>query len=989
MTPKTSEIVLRGVRQNNLKGFDLAIPKNQLIVVTGLSGSGKSSLAFETLFAEGQRRYVETFTPYARQFFDRMDKPAVDQVTGIPPAVAIEQTNNVRSSRSTVGTMTEICDYMKAAWPYLSRLFCPECGRETKASSPSSTWGALREPLSGANALVVFEVPITDRVSWDSARNILQSQGFIRGLLGPDTSAVPARFEHPEWGVGFDERESIRVIQDRVRIAPNQRARFVEAMEQAFQFGKGRASVWCADDSSGSYSLRERFSSQRRCEPCDRDLPVPSPALFSFNSATGACPECRGFGRVIRIDYQRAIPNTSLTLEEGAVRPWRTGVGAGSQEDLMIACAQAKIPTDKPFRELTEKQRRFVIQGDPSYGKGRKSRWPHKWYGVKGYFDWLETKVYKMHVRVQLARYRAYAPCPTCEGKRLRSEALWFRVPSPDGSSTVDLAEFYRMTVAEASKFLATIGPTKSKSKRDPLTIALSETRSRLEYLEAAGLGYLTLDRATRTLSGGETERVNLTSCLGAKLVNTLYVLDEPTVGLHPRDTDRLIQVIQALRDLGNTVVVVEHEASVMRAADQIIDVGPGHGRSGGSIVFQGPRKRLLNCRDSLTAAYLSGRESVSERQPRAIGKRAPRISVAGISKNNLTNLTATFPRSRFTVVSGVSGSGKSTLVRDGLHRAAAVALGQEWGEEGGKDVEDESELTDLPTAEESMSIRGLGAIRAVMLVDQSSLGRTPRSNPAVYVGAFESIRELFARAPEAKERGWKAGAFSFNSPQGQCERCRGMGYEKVEMQFLSDVFIRCPACDGRRYRAAMLEVSLQSGDRAWNIAEFLEATIDEGIAFLQEFDTGGRRRELALNALEAVAETGLGYLSMGQPINTLSGGECQRLKLARRLAETRRSGAGDETLYLFDEPTTGLHFHDVGALIDVFDTLVEAGHTVVVIEHNTDVIAAADWVIDMGPDAGADGGKIVYEGTPADLRSLKQNLTAAALREHSSREPN
>ena len=1159
-------IRLRGVRHNNLKNFDLDLPLHRLIVVTGLSGSGKSSLAFDTLYAEGQRRYIETFSPYARQFFDRMDKPQVDSVEGIPPAIAIEQRNTVRTTRSTVGTMTEICDHMKVLWPHLAQLHCRGCGKPVSKDSPQHVWECLVGRASsradaadqgGSSAasphqevLITFDVPLSDKLPIDESLALISKQGYQRLLLNNEIVRLDE----------FNSRTTqhatrlatLTIIQDRLKIAPAVRARFVEACEQAYHFGKGRLTIHELDSTQHATRNTQPFSNKLHCADCDLEYTAPTPALFSFNHPLGACPTCKGFGRTITIDYDLAIPDRSLSLAQGAVKPWRTGFSADCQRDLKKFCKVREVPMDVPFNELSAEHQRWIIEGDKDYGIDEDHQWPRLWYGVKGYFRWLETKSYKMHVRVLLSRYRAYTKCPTCEGARLKPEALLYLIKienrglkmesdagaqSPSSilhppSSRLTLPDFYALPVRDVLNVIDALTKSRNtqhatrKPTTDPINFALNEVRTRLAYLDEVGLGYLTLDRPTRSLSGGETERVNLTTCLGTRLVNTLYVLDEPSVGLHPRDTERLVQILEKLRDTGNTVVVVEHEASVMRAADQIVDIGPGHGATGGEVVFQGPLPDLLKSKNSLTGQYLSGRKQIEIPQRRPVilecgdlsplsagdlspsttqrATRAPHAAKRGsalpasrqsaqsgdesphskasrslriqnATRHNLNNLSVEIPLNRFVVVTGVSGSGKSTLVRDVLLPALQGKLQNQSSNpvKASEQIDDRPASDDVSASEDEKEdeddssrithhasrITGFESIRQVILVDQSALGKTPRSNPAVYIGAFDDIREVFAQSEIAKQRGLNASAFSFNSAVGQCEKCRGAGFEKIEMQFLSDIFIRCPDCNGRRYRQHILEVKISSTAvtqstqssgcssrtthhasriTSWSIADLLEATVDEVIEFLGSF-ADSKPAHRAVASLKLLQEVGLGYLRLGQPINTLSGGESQRLKLVRHLAEValecgdlsplsagdlspsnadalphaggdatmahfrtatrgavlltsqQNSQSGDKsphskvsrpTLFLFDEPTTGLHFDDVRVLLQVFQRLVDAGHSVVVIEHNLDVIKCADWVIDLGPDAGEGGGRIVVEGTPETIAACDRSHTGRALRQ-------
>ncbi len=1025
--PHPQVIRLEGVRQNNLKGFNLEIPLGKLVVVTGLSGSGKSSLAFETLYAEGQRRYIETFTPYARQFFDRMDRPAVDRIENIPPAIAIEQRNAVRSSRSTIGTMTEICDHLKVLWPHWARRQCRGCGGTVRREPPDIVWetaGAMSG--EGAERIVSFDLPLTERLPVPEQLALLGQQGFRRLLV--DGGIM--RLEDAPGRIPSACR-SITVVTDRVRIAAANRSRFIDACEQAYRYGRGQLRLHSPGE-AGRGSC-QTFSEGLHCAACDIPYAEPTPSLFSFNNPIGACPACKGFGRVISIDPDLALPDRSKTLAEGVVKPWQSGMSAECQKDMIRAARRCGIPLHVPFNSLSEAHRRWVVSGEPGYDANNPEHsWPNLWYGVEGYFRWLESKSYKMHVRVLLSRYRSYRTCADCGGRRFNPESLSFRIPSDSpGNPGLDLASFYALPVREALAWVRRFEDP-STPMTDPRAIALREVRIRLEYLEEVGLGYLTLDRPTRTLSGGETERVNLTTCLGSRLTHALFVLDEPSVGLHPRDTDRLIQILHRLRDAGNTVVVVEHEPSVIRAADEVIDIGPGHGHSGGEIVFQGPPKALTQARYSLTAAHLTGRQPMPPPRRRPVeggstgagpgsqtleeargdyrvrsasrtaaghseGITALRenpgtgamLRLEGARAHNLRDLTVEIPLNRFVCLSGVSGSGKTTLVREILFPLLQQRLAGKQGT--GSDALDEEvdgeSRDEARSALAGASLAGTGSLDAVVLVDQSPIGRTPRSNPAVYIGAFDDIRDLFAASPAARERGHSAGAFSFNSAQGHCERCRGAGFEKIEMQFLSDVFVRCPACQGRRYRDHILEVRLQrtrpaataEGLDSMSIADLLEEPVEKVLEFLGSLP-GSKASTRAMARLSVLCEVGLGYLPLGQPVNTLSGGESQRLKLARHLSESSTTPSA-HTLFLFDEPTTGLHMEDVRILLGTFQRLVDRGHTVLVIEHNLDVIRAADWIVDLGPEAGDQGGRVVVEGTPEQVARCAASHTGRFLR--------
>jgi len=957
-------IRLRGVRHNNLKNLDLDLPKGKLIVFTGLSGSGKSSLAFDTLFAEGQRRYVETFSPYVRQFFDRMDKPQVDRIDGIPPAIALGQRNTVRTTRSTIGTMTEVCDHMKQLWTHLAQCHCDHCSEPVTRDVPLAVWKRLLNSQD-AEALVTFDVPLSDKISIAESLQLISKQGYRR-IIDPTSKTkrgrLPELLRIEEAAKRLAKRKltSLTVVQDRIRLAKGSRARFLEAAGQAYQFGKGHLAVHT------EVLAQQRFSRHFHCAACDAEYRDPSPSLFSFNNPVGACLECKGFGRIISIDYRLAMPDLTKSIAGGVVKPWQTGHGVECQREMMAAAKQDGIPTDLPFNKLPKKARDWVTHGEPDYGKPGRT-WPDAWYGVAGYFRWLESKAYKMHVRVLLSRYRSYTTCPGCEGQRFKPDSLRFKLDHTGTGDWLTLSDLYRLPIRDAAGVINELADRLDLNRADALAPVLAEVRGRLDAMVRIGLGYLTLDRPTRTLSGGETQRVNLTACLGSKLVNMLYVLDEPSVGLHPRDTNRLVGLLENLRDLGNTLVVVEHETGIIRHADHVVDLGPERGERGGEIVYNGPGSRLDKCRASLTGAYLSGRKKLEPPPARTVTAHTPRLRLAKFSRNNLSDFAVDIPLGRLVCVTGVSGSGKTTLIRDGLLPALCDKLGG------------------TPADARLARLTGWRSLESVMMVDQSSLGRTPRSNPAVYIGAFDDIRKLFAASPEARAFELPAGAFSFNSAQGQCGYCRGTGFEKIEMQFLSDVFIKCPECNGRRYRDHVLEARLTpplAKHLAWNIADLLDATADEVILFLDGYPDS-RPAARAHAKLQLLSDVGLGYLRLGQPVNTLSGGESQRLKLVRSLAEahSKRTATGP-TLYLFDEPTTGLHFDDIRLLARVLHRLVDEGHSVLVVEHNLDLIRQADWVIDLGPDAGDEGGQLVAQATPPTLAKNKQSHTAKALRD-------
>ncbi|MFO7277001.1 MAG: excinuclease ABC subunit UvrA [Pseudomonadota bacterium] len=1010
-------IVVRGARQNNLKNLDLEIPLNELVVVTGVSGSGKSSLVFDTLYAEGQRRYVETFSPYARQFLDRMDKPQVDRIEGIPPAIAIDQTNPVRTSRSTVGTMTELNDHLKLLFARTATLFCRCCGKPVRRDTPESIFAdiAARAQAAGdPRLLLCFPVSVPKNFDEAEVRDLLAKQGYTRVLeaepprndANPEASAVSSgsprartrRAKKPE----APATRLLDVVQDRFRIGNAERGRVLESIETALRVGRGRVSVRVVDDSDPPRTLAVwRYSSELHCADCDLAYREPNPSLFSFNSPVGACDTCRGFGRTIGIDYGLVVPDDTRTLRGGAIRPWQTESYRECQDDLEKFAKKRGIPLDVPWRQLTPEQRHWVIEGEGDWSKG-------VWYGVRRFFDWLESRAYKMHVRVLLSRYRAYTPCTACGGARLKTEALLWRIGSRElADSVLDPAQRFRpngvqwsedtlrslpglcihdvmlLPIERASEFFRRLELPRPLDEATDLL--LGEIRARFGYLCDVGLGYLTLDRQSRTLSGGEVQRINLTTALGTSLVNTLFVLDEPSIGLHPRDMQRVISVMKRLRDAGNSLIVVEHDPQIMLEADRILDMGPGAGERGGEVVFFGSPQDIRKDRRSLTGEYLSGRRivaapaahnptsatsavsarSVEEPKGEVVAEaRANRwIELRGARQHNLKNIDVRFPLKRLVCVTGVSGSGKSTLIEDVLYPALLKAKGKP---------------TETPGAFEELI--GADRIDEVILVDQTPIGRTTRSNPASYVGAFDAIRELFAAEPAAQDRKYTAGTFSFNSGNGRCPTCAGNGFEHVEMQFLSDVYLRCPDCNGRRYRDEVLDIKREGANgRRASIADVLDMTVTEALAFFAD------AREVVAR-LTPLADVGLEYVKLGQPVPTLSGGEAQRLKLAGHLAAAA-AGASEIThrgkLFLFDEPTTGLHFEDVAKLLKAFRKLLAVGHSLIVIEHNLDVIRAADWIIDLGPEGGDRGGEIVCTGTPAEVRANPASHTGRALEEY------
>jgi excinuclease ABC subunit A len=1033
---RTDYIEIRGARQNNLKGIDIDLPLGKLTVVTGPSGSGKSSLAFETIYAEGQRRYVETFSPYMRQFLDRMDKPRVDDIRGIPPAIAIEQSNPVKTSRSTVGTMTEINDYLKLLWPRVARAFCPNCGREIRPETAQSVAEQILRDCAGKNILITFWVAVPAKTAPRAFFDFLQQQGYLRVWI--DNQIVRVDEADPKIKrLGA----RVQVIQDRIAITGENRPRLVEAIETALRFGKGKVNAIAIPESGKRKQERAKaesrvenlsgirspvseipFSTGWHCAWCDLDIRPATPGLFSFNNPLGACPECRGFGRTIAIDLNKAIPDRSLSIKQGAVRVFRGAEFGESQKDLLRACAREEIAINVPFEELPKADQDFVIEGERRSGEYTDEDYENnRWYGVRGFFRWLESKTYKMHVRVLLSRYRAYVRCPKCNGGRYQPEALNYKTSEtgkrkqeskdlaskardenlsgiryPQSEILLTLPEFQALSISDAHDFLRDLHiPAGDKTAQ----MLCDEICMRLNYLCEVGVGYLTLDRSTRTLSGGEVQRVNLTTCLGASLVNTLFVMDEPSIGLHPRDVGQLVRVMHNLRDKGNTLLVVEHEEQIIRASDNLIDLGPGRGERGGELAWNGPIEdfvgqalRLPNLgrasdapalqSRSLTADYLSGCKSIPI--PKLRRKWTSSVKIIGARQHNLKNIDVELPVGVFTCVTGVSGSGKSTLIHDVLYRNLLRTRGHSSDRQPSV-LAGTYGFAGEPGA--CKSVTDAHRIRDVMMVDQSPLARTPRSTPILYLGLFDRVRELFAAQPEAMAQGFTAGAFSFNSGNGRCERCSGTGYEKIEMQFLSDLFVRCAECEGKRYQPHVLKVQL----RGKSIHEVLQLTVSEAIQFFSQIDD--ERGAQISDGLKVLEEVGLGYLRLGQPLNTLSGGESQRLKLVRHLREAdnvQRSTSNAQSsigkaigdLFIFDEPTTGLHFDDVAMLLRLFQRLVDRGHSLVVIEHNLEVIKCADWIVDLGPEAGEEGGEVVATGTPEQIAKIDASYTGKFLRQ-------
>ena len=941
-------ILVRGARVHNLKNISVEIPHNAITVVTGVSGSGKSSLAFDTIYAEGQRRYVESLSAYARQFLERMEKPDVDEISGIAPAVAIRQKNSTRNPRSTVATATEIYDYLRLLFARCGQTFCIKCGAEVKRDNPDEIATRILELTAGRRFYVLHQFRIAGVAAGAAAGGVVSKRAAKRISAGPTTEAIRQalldlqkrgfnrlyqggrvhEFSSPETLLDVDFAKPVYVLVDRLAVNPESRARLVDSIEICYREGQGEAILEFIGDGAGNSGERMTFNERFECKNDGTLYQEPEPRLFSFNNPYGACPRCQGFGNTIDFDLNLVVPDPSKSLDEGAIEPWTKPKYRTLFQDAKKWARGRGIPTNVPWRQLTAEQRRLILEGDSE----------NEYEGVKGFFSWLERKKYKLHVRVFLSRFRGYATCPDCGGTRLRAEARAVRVA---GRS---ITEICKLTVKEARVFFATLQLSQAHLKiADKI---LEEIRTRQQFLDEVGLDYLTLERLTSTLSGGESQRIQLATSLGSHLVGALYVLDEPSIGLHPRDTQRLIEILKSLRDLGNTVLVVEHDPDTIHAADCVIDLGPGAGELGGKLLFSGTYDAMLAEHKSLTGRYLSGelRIPVPNIRHKPAGKF---LRVMGASLHNLQNLDLMIPLGTLTVVTGVSGSGKSTLVHDVLYKALAA-------KRVGGSVKEFCDRLD-----------GESNLREVIIVDQSPIGRTPRSNPATYLKAFDAIREVFADTPDAKRRGYSAGHFSFNVPGGRCETCQGDGTVTVEMQFLADVELICEECRGTRFKSGVLEVRYHGK----NVHEVLQLTVREALAFFVNVPK-------IVTKLRILNEIGLGYLRLGQSATTLSGGEAQRLKLAAHLTRTDNMAI----LYILDEPTTGLHFDDIAKLLAAFRKLLEGGASLLVIEHNLDVIKSADWLIDLGPEGGDQGGKIVATGTPEQVARNAQSHTGRYL---------
>jgi excinuclease ABC subunit A len=933
-------ISIRGARVHNLKNVSVEIPIGELTVITGVSGSGKSSLAFDTIYAEGQRRYVESLSAYARQFLERMDKPDVDEVIGICPAISIRQKNATRNPRSTVATQTEIYDYLRLLYARIGISLCGECGRQVQRDVPESIADEVSKMTEGTRFYVLFpagsgmeEAPgngskqkrrgtrsstVSHGTRIKAHLMSLMQRGFTRLYRDGQTIELQTPDSFNE-----DTFEDTFVLVDRLVVRPDVFSRLVDSVETCYREGGGRAVIETASEPHQRYTFSEGFE----CKHCDIQYATPEPRLFSFNNPFGACPTCQGFGNTIGLDLALVIPNKELSLAKGAIEPWTRPQYDWAQKELLKFCKQSSIPTDVPFRQLTREQQKTIIQGRNGFD------------GVAGFFDWLETKKYKLHVRVFLSKYRGYTLCPDCGGSRLRLEARLVHVGGRP------LSEVCAMTAAEAADFFDSLQLTPGQ-----LEVAgrlLYEIRSRLKFLLDVGLQYLTLDRLASTLSGGEAQRIQLATNLGSALVGALYVLDEPSIGLHARDNNRLIRILENLRDIGNTVLVVEHEPTMISAANKIIDIGPGAGELGGEVVFSGTPQQMNDSGQSLTARYMRGELEIKRPKTRRTPT-ARKLQIRGAAEHNLKRIDLDIPLGMTVCITGVSGSGKSTLVHDILYAGIKKQRGEWTGYVGS-----------------CAKLEGGRLIDDVVLVDQSPIGRTPRSNPVTYIKVYDAIRDLFASTREAQARGFDASHFSFNVPGGRCERCEGNGVEIKEMQFLADVELVCEECKGMRFKQALLDVRYKGR----SIHDVLNMTVREALLFFASTNRIASR-------LRVLDDVGLGYLRLGQSATTLSGGEAQRVKLASYLSKR----SSERTLYIFDEPTTGLHFDDINRLLTAFKHLLDAGGSIIIIEHNLDVIKSADWIIDLGPEGGDEGGYVVAEGPPEVIAECEPSYTGQFL---------
>ena len=941
--PADAAIRLRGVRVHNLKDVDLDIPRKRLVVLCGLSGSGKSSLAFDTLYAEGQRRYIETFSAYTRQFLQQLDKPDADRIDGIPAAMAVARQNPTRSSRSTVGTTTETLDYLRLLYAKIGHVVCSDCNVEVRRQSPQRIAEQLAELPDGTRFLLAFSLQTVPEGDNEALLAALRDDGFVRAVAGGSTWSLEEESDELCSIIQASQpADELLVVVDRLTAGRTEERRLVESVELALAKGEGVCtalvrgeSVRMGEQTGQPVELDEerwsefRFSTQLTCDRCGRDFAEPEPRLFSFNSPLGACPECEGFGNIMDVDMELVVPDPQKSLREGAIAPWNTPAYEHELEELLALAGDYDLPVDVPFAELQPEHLQLIEEGVPQREFG----------GLRGFFAWLERRKYKMHIRVFLSRWRSYRRCEACRGTRLRPDALARRIAGQT------IADICRLKVRDARALFADL--ELSDWEQAVGRMMLDQVQARLGFLEAVGLGYLTLERMVRTLSGGEAQRVALTTALGSSLVNMLYVLDEPSIGLHPQDTDRLIQSLFRLRDRGNSVVVVEHDEAILQAADQLIEIGPGAGDRGGKVVFQGTPDEIAAETQSVTGDYFAGRRAIRPPERRRQPNRGW-IRLAGARGHNLQNVTVEFPLGLLCVVTGVSGSGKSTLIQDTLYPALCRRLRKDAGK-----------------PEPYEDVFGDGQIDEVVMVDQSPIGRSARSNPVTYIKAFDEIRALFAETLDAQTRNYTLSHFSFNGAVGRCPECSGDGQIQIDMQFLPDVYMRCSECGGTRYRPEILDVT----HRGRNIADVLEMTVREAFVFFR----GATKVQARLKRL---IDVGLDYLRLGQPANTLSGGEAQRLKLAGYISAARRG----RCLFLLDEPTTGLHFADIVQLLDCFDALLSVGHSLVVVEHNLHLIQAADYLIDLGPGAADEGGRVVATGTPEMVSRTEGSVTGEFL---------
>ena len=923
---ESGDLIVEGARQNNLKNISLRIPHNKVTAITGVSGSGKSSLAFDTLFAEGQWRYVESLSTYARMFLEKVDRPDVDRLVNVRPAIAIEQKNPVRTARSTVGTATEIADLLRLLFAKIGKPVCPDCKQEARGYHPGSVADDLLARFSDGRAMILFPVkdpgPGHDRAMVDS----LLTRGFVRLKCGDDTVDL-----HPSMALPRTAGTDLHVVLDRLVIRPDNRNRIIEAIETAFREGDGLCRVEVIGQGLHTYSTKFR------CQSCGRTFEPLRPILFSFNHPLGACPECKGFGNILKYDEDLVIPNCNLSLADGAVEPWTKPGTDWWQKQMLLAMKRKGVDLTTPYAKLSGEERALIWKGDKKFD------------GIDDFFKHLEQKRYKLHVRVFLSRYRSPVPCPLCHGSRLKPDALFVKVADRD------IHQIVHLTIHEAAGWIE--GLPLSKFEAEVAHDIRRQLRMKLGFLLRVGLGYLTLARQTKTLSGGEAQRITLANQLGARLVGTLYVLDEPTIGLHARDTATLAGILRDLADSGNTVVVVEHDRQMIQAADYVIEMGPRSGERGGEVVCAAPCRQFIADPRSLTGRYLRGEETIAIPRTRRSGS-GRFLSLAGAREHNLKDLNVRFPLGMLICVTGVSGSGKSTLVDDTLYRAAARAF----------------RLKSLPMGRFT-AIKGLEYLKSVRLIDQEPIGRTPRSNPITYLKAFDDIRALFANTQGARTAGLTPAHFSFNTPGGRCERCEGNGYEKLEMYFFEDLYATCETCGGRRFGQSVLNVRY----RDKTIHEVLGLTVNEALTFFSGSTRLGEK-------LHLLASIGLGYLRLGQPATTLSGGEAQRLKIAAELNTRGQAPASGRSqspgvLYIMDEPTTGLHLDDIKKLLAVLGKLVDTGNTVVVVEHNLDMIKAADWIIDLGPEGGEQGGRLVAEGRPEQVAQVAESHTGRFLK--------